>query len=394
MGGSGRADADEARRVAALRDLAVLDTPPEERFDRVTRLAQQLFDVQMAFISLVDADRLFLKSRQGTAARETPREGMFCAAAIQQPTTMVVPDAALDPRFTAAPFVTGDPHIRFYAGRPLATAGGERVGTLCLMDRRPREFTAEDEALLTDLAAWVEKELSADAELGRAAEVQRGLLPTAAPDVPGWDLAGACLPAHGVGGDFYDWQATPGRLLLTLADVMDRGLGAAIIAATVRSVLRGLGRHEDVGEALALAERVLEPDLDRAGAFVTAFHAALDPATGALRYSDAGHGLAVLRTADGDLRRLSAQGPPLGVVVGEPRAAGEVTLAPGDALAVVSDGVLERGDRALDPEDVLAGPLGAATSAADAVARVLAGADTATDRPDDLTVVVLRRENG
>ncbi|WP_158376067.1 PP2C family protein-serine/threonine phosphatase [Cellulosimicrobium cellulans] len=394
MGGSGRADADEARRVAALRDLAVLDTPPEERFDRVTRLAQQLFDVQMAFISLVDADRLFLKSRQGTAARETPREGMFCAAAIQQPTTMVVPDAALDPRFTAAPFVTGDPHIRFYAGRPLATAGGERVGTLCLMDRRPREFTTEDEALLTDLAAWVEKELSADAELGRAAEVQRGLLPTAAPDVPGWDLAGACLPAHGVGGDFYDWQAAPGRLLLTLADVMDRGLGAAIIAATVRSVLRGLGRHEDVGEALALAERVLEPDLDRAGAFVTAFHAALDPATGVLRYSDAGHGLAVLRTADGALRRLSAQGPPLGVVVGEPRAAGEVTLAPGDALAVVSDGVLERGDRALDPEDVLAGPLGAATSAADAVARVLAGAGTATDRPDDLTVVVLRRENG
>ncbi|MCG7287333.1 SpoIIE family protein phosphatase [Cellulomonas sp. ACRRI] len=394
MGGTARADADEARRVAALRDLAVLDTPPEERFDRVTRLAQQLFGVQMAFISLVDTDRLFLKSRQGTEARETPREGMFCAAAIQQPATMVVPDAALDPRFTAAPFVTGDPHIRFYAGRPLATAGGERVGTLCLMDRRPREFTAEDEALLSDLAAWVEKELSADAELGRAAEVQRGLLPTAAPDVPGWDLAGACLPAHGVGGDFYDWQAIPGRLLVTLADVMDRGLGAAIIAATVRSVLRGLGRHEDVGEALALAERVLEPDLDRAGAFVTAFHAALDPATGVLRYSDAGHGLAVLRTADGGLHRLSAQGPPLGVVVGEPRAAGEVTLAPGDALAVVSDGVLERGDRALDPEDVLAVPLGAATSAADAVARVLAGAGPATDRPDDLTVVVLRRENG
>lgn len=394
MGGTARADADEARRLAALRDLAVLDTPPEERFDRVTRLAQQLFDVQMAFVSLVDSDRLFLKSRQGTAARETPREGMFCAAAIQQPTTLVVPDAARDPRFTAAPFVTGAPHIRFYAGRPLATVGGERVGTLCLMDRRPREFTAEDEALLSDLAAWVEKELSADAELGRAAEVQRGLLPAAAPDVPGWDLAGACLPARGVGGDFYDWQAAPGRLLLTLADVMDRGLGAAIIAATVRSVLRGLGRHEDVGEALALAERVLEPDLDRAGAFVTAFHAALDPATGVLRYSDAGHGLAVVRTADGALRRLSAHGPPLGVVVGEPRSAGEVALAPGDALAVVSDGVLERGDRALDPEDVLAAPLGAATSAADAVARVLAGAGPATDRPDDLTVVVLRRENG
>jgi serine phosphatase RsbU (regulator of sigma subunit) len=102
----------------------------------------------------------------------------------------------------------------------------------------------------------------------------------------------------------------------------------------------------------------------------------------------------VLRTADGALRRLPAQGPPLGVVVGEPRVAAEVALAPGDTLAVVSDGVLERGDRALDPEDVLAGPLGAATSAADAVARVLAAAGTATDRPDDLTVVVLRRENG
>ncbi len=394
MGEAGRGDADEARRVTALRELDVLDTPPEERFDRVTRLAQQLFDVQMAFVSLVDADRLFLKSRQGTVARETPRDGMFCAVAVEQPATLVVPDAAQDPRFAVAPFVAGDPHIRFYAGRPLAAPGGERVGTLCLMDRRPREFSAEDEALLADLAAWVEKELSADAELGRAAEVQRGLLPTVAPDVPGWDLAGACLPAHGVGGDFYDWQVAPGRLLLTLADVMDRGLGAAIIAATVRSVLRGVGRHEDVGAAVALAERVLEPDLDRAGAFVTAFHAALDPATGVLRYADAGHGLAVLRTSSGALRRLPAQGPPLGVVVGVPRVAAEVALAPGDTLAVVSDGVLERGDRALDPEDLLAAPLGAATSAADAVARVLAAAGTATDRPDDLTVVVLRRENG
>src|SRR6478609_5109029 len=382
MGETGRGDADEARRVAALRELDVLDTPPEERFDRVTRLAQQLFDVQMAFVSLVDADRLFLKSRQGTVVRQTPRDGMFCAVAVEQPATLAVADAALDPRFAVAPFVTGGPHIRFYAGRPLATPAGERVGTLCLMDRRPREFSAEDEALLTDLAAWVEKELSADAELGRAAQVQRGLLPTAAPEVPGWDLAGACLPAHGVGGDFYDWQLAPGRLLLTLADVMDRGLGAAIIAATVRSVLRGVGRHEDVGDAVALAERVLEPDLDRAGAFVTAFHAELDPATGVLRY------------ADGALRRLPAQGPPLGVVVGEPRVAAEVALAPGDTLAVLSDGVLERGDRALDPEDVLAAPLGAATSAADAVARVLAAAGTATDRPDDLTVVVLRRENG
>lgn len=377
--------------MAALRELEVLDTPPEERFDRVTRLAQQLFGVQMAFVSLVDADRLYLKSHQGTTLTQAPRDGMFCAVAIERPETLVVPDAGLDPRFAGRPFVTGDPRIRFYAGRPLSAAGGERVGTLCLMDRRPREFTAEDEALLSDLAAWVEKELAADAELGRAAEVQRGLLPHAAPDVPGWDVAGACLPARGVGGDFYDWQLTTGRLVLTLADVMDRGLGAAIIAATVRSVLRGVGRHEDVATAVGLAEQVLEPDLDRAGAFVTAFHAALDPATGVLRYTDAGHGLAVVRSADGAVRRLPAQGPPLGVVVGVPRLAAETTLAPGDTLAVVSDGVLERGDRALDPEDVLAGPLGAATSAADAVARVLAASGSTTDRADDATVVVLRR---
>ncbi|GIG36324.1 PP2C family protein-serine/threonine phosphatase [Cellulomonas pakistanensis] len=391
MGETAGPAADEARRVAALRELDVLDTPAEERFDRVTRLAQQLFGVQMAFVSLVDTDRLYLKSHQGTTLTQAPRDGMFCAVAIERPETLVVPDAGLDPRFAGRPFVTGDPRIRFYAGRPLAAAGGERVGTLCLMDRRPREFTAEDEALLSDLAAWVEKELAADAELGRAAEVQRGLLPHAPPDVPGWDLAGACLPAHGVGGDFYDWQATPGRLVVTLADVMDRGLGAAIIAATVRSVLRGVGRHEDVGPAVELAERVLEPDLDRAGAFVTAFHAALDPATGVLRYTDAGHGLAVVRSADGAVRRLPAQGPPLGVVVGVPRLAAETTLAPGDTLAVVSDGLLERGDRALDPEDVLAGPLGAATSAADAVDRVLAAAAATTDRADDMTVVVLRR---
>jgi len=391
MGETAGASADEARRIAALRALEVLDTPPEERFDRVTRLAQQLFDVPLALVSLVDTDRLFYKSHQGIADVQAPRDGAFCAAAVQQPGTFVVPDATRDPRFDAAPFVVDDPGIRFYAGRPLAAAGGERVGTLCLMDRRPRDFTDDDAALLGDLADWVEKELAVDAELERAAQVQHGLMPVAAPDVPGWELAGACLPARGVGGDFYDWQVVSGRVVLTLADVMGRGLGAAIIAATVRSVLRGVSRHAGVEDAVALAERVLEPDLDRTGAFVTAFHAVLDPGSGVVRYTDAGHGLAVVRSADGTLRRLGAQGPPLGAAVGLPRAAAELALAPGETLVVASDGLLDRGDRALDPEDVLAAPLGAATSAADAVDRVLTRARSATDRPDDVTVVVLRR---
>jgi diguanylate cyclase (GGDEF)-like protein len=153
--------ADETDRIATLRALGVLDTPPEERFDRLTRLAKRMFGTQIALISLVDADRQWFKSCDGLDATQTSREVSFCGHAILEDEIMVVPDASLDERFRDNPLVTGSPHIRFYAGRPLVAPDGTKLGTLCIIDRDPRTFGDDDRALLDDLACTAEQELSA-----------------------------------------------------------------------------------------------------------------------------------------------------------------------------------------------------------------------------------------
>ena len=149
---------DEADRLRSLRSLRVLDTPPEERFDRLTRLARRLFEVPIALVSFVDERRQWFKSRQGLDVSETPREISFCAHAILQDGVFVVPDAHQDDRFRDSPLVTAHPNIRFYAGRPLKSPDGARVGTLCLMDHEARELAPEDLHLLEDLGALVEEE--------------------------------------------------------------------------------------------------------------------------------------------------------------------------------------------------------------------------------------------
>ncbi len=151
---------NEEQRLAALRQLGILDTQPEERFDRLTRIAAALFDVPIALVSLVDRERQFLKSTCGLNVRETPREVSFCAHAILSQEVMVVPDALLDDRFADNPLVTGEPRIRFYAGCPLALPCGNFAGTLCILDTRPHRLDVADLRHLQDLARLVERELS------------------------------------------------------------------------------------------------------------------------------------------------------------------------------------------------------------------------------------------
>ncbi|MCY1018423.1 GAF domain-containing sensor histidine kinase [Pyxidicoccus sp. MSG2] len=152
---------DEAHRLQALRGLCVLDTPSEERFDRIVRTAAKLFRVPMALVSLVDEGRQWFKARVGLDGSETPREHSFCGHAILGSSTFVVPDAVRDVRFHDNPFVIGEPFVRFYAGHPVRAPDGSRVGTLCLIDSTPREFSDAERAALADLAAWVELELDA-----------------------------------------------------------------------------------------------------------------------------------------------------------------------------------------------------------------------------------------
>ena len=153
---------NEAARIASLCSVGVLDTPAEERFDRIIRIASAHFQVPIALVSLVDTDRQWFKSRQGLDAAETPRDISFCGHSILDESIFYVPNALDDPRFSDNPLVTGPPDIRFYAGAPLHTPDGMRIGTLCIIDRQSRVFTNNELSVLRDLADIVE------AELGRA----------------------------------------------------------------------------------------------------------------------------------------------------------------------------------------------------------------------------------
>lgn len=150
----------ERQRLATLHALQLLDTPPEERFDRITRLATLFFSVPVSLVTLVEEQRQWFKSIQGLSICETPRDQSFCARAIQEQGVMIVPDASLDPRFRGNPLVTEDPWIRFYAGFPIRTLDGHALGTLCIIDRQPRNFSLADQQVLEDLAHWVEHEIN------------------------------------------------------------------------------------------------------------------------------------------------------------------------------------------------------------------------------------------
>ncbi|ROL65633.1 GGDEF domain-containing protein [Pseudomonas protegens] len=152
---------NEALRIQTLRELNVLDTSPEERFDRLTRLAKRLFNVPIALVSLVDADRQWFKSCVGLSATQTPRDISFCGHAILGDQLLTVCDAELDERFHDNPLVVGEPGIRFYAGCPLTVPNGSKLGTLCLIDVKPRDLDDEERALLRDLARMAEQELAA-----------------------------------------------------------------------------------------------------------------------------------------------------------------------------------------------------------------------------------------
>lgn len=152
---------NEAQRLDTLRSLNVLDSAPEERFDRLTRLAKRLFGVPIALVSLVDANRQWFKSCVGLDATETSRDISFCGHAILEDDILVVPNALTDERFHDNPMVTGEPNIRFYAGCPLTVVNGSKLGTLCLIDVNPRQMSEDDLELLRDLARMAEQELSA-----------------------------------------------------------------------------------------------------------------------------------------------------------------------------------------------------------------------------------------
>lgn len=254
----------------------------------------------------------------------------------------------------------------------------------------PRELQARIAALFRRPRTQPPAVVPGSADQERAAEVQRSLLPAEPLRLQGYEIGGRCRPTRNVGGDFFDWYATAGGLQLTVADAMGKGMGAALIAATVRAVLRSSARHPDLDQAFRSAAQTLEADLEQSSSFVTVFYARLDAARGVLDYVDAGHGLG-LHLHAGGARRLPSGGPPVGALPESTWTSGSVALDPGDALMVVSDGLLDAFETIEAAIEAVAAAVAVHPTpqeACDAVLELAAG-DLVSD---DVTAVMLRRD--
>lgn len=390
---SDRTAPEAVRRAALLAALDVVEGGAEERFERITRIAREAFGVSGSFLNLARETDVFIKSQQSDTVfgPTIPLQDTFCGRTLAMEGPVVVPDARADVRYADMPMVVDDPNVRFYAGVPLRAGEDDvKVGTLCLIDPQPRTLDPDDLALLQELGVWAERELAAGADEDRLRSVLAGLEPSAV-DLPGYRVGGTSKPHGVVSGDFHDWHLDGDSLVVTVADVMGKGMSAGLLAATIRGALLARGTASS-SDAVAALEAQVGPDLSRAESFATLFHGRLTTATGRMEFTDAGHGLAIQLHADGTESVLRSYDLPIGLhPVGAARVTGTLELEQGDVLLLVSDGALELWDSTL----ASLGALGAIWRDSPDIdvflGRVLARA-ASHDPGDDLTVVVIARD--
>jgi sigma-B regulation protein RsbU (phosphoserine phosphatase) len=357
---------DESERLAELRALEVLDTPPEDRFNRIVELAARVFHVPIAYVSLIDANRQWFKARCGVEAVQTSRDVSFCAHTILQDQPLVVTDTLLDPRFRDSPLVVGEPYLRFYAGHPLAGPGGHNVGTLCLADRVPRMLSEAELEILGRLAAMAEHELGMvslirtqrelldtksrlletqrrlEKELAEASAYVRSLLPPPleCPVRTDWQF----LTSSALGGDFlgYRWL-DKSRLAIYLLDVMGHGVGAALFSTSVGSALRGgtlAGLAFDDPAAVVTTLNATFPMEENDGRFFSIWFGIYDVRDRSLVYANAGHPPAFL--FDGPhVSTLEPTGMVVGVIPNAKYHTARIDIPHGARLYLYSDGAYE-----------------------------------------------------
>ncbi|MDQ6766808.1 MAG: SpoIIE family protein phosphatase [Candidatus Eremiobacteraeota bacterium] len=365
---------DELGRLAAVRRYDVLDTPPDGSFDRITKIAASIFGVPIALVTVVDEDRIWFKSRYGLdGVQEIPRDPGLCASAICQAEPYVIEQARADPRSLANPLVAGEFGLQFYAAAPLRTHDGYNLGTLCIIDRQPRQISPDKLAILETLAGVVVDELelrlralraiAAERQLQRAASaqaveksrlyeherqiaetLQRAMVECDFPKIDNYVFSATYIPATSealIGGDWYDAVSLDNnRFLISIGDVTGHGLQAAVLMSKLRQSLRTLSLHiESPSEILQALEAVLRQDSSER--IATAFVGIVNVEEKCLTFATAGHPPPFKRSSDGCVHALSAVGQPLGMGIEPKRESSSLSLNPGDLLVLYTDGLTE-----------------------------------------------------
>ncbi len=332
-----------------------------ELFERVLTLLMDAVPAERAAIVLVEGlpPEPVIKasrSRAGEPIRKISRS--IAKKTIEQRVSLLLPNLLEDANFRAQDSImsTG---IRSAVCAPLwltgETAEGDQVIGLVYLDslQRSHSFSEDDLKMVTALAniaaAKIEntrlleesiEKRAMEEDMRRAAQIQRSLLPSCAPKVPGWGIAGSNKPCHTVGGDYFDFVTDGGRLFLALGDVSGKGTGAALMMAVLRAAVRAHWTEFGPSDAMARINRTVCQNITE-GKYVTFFMARLDIQSGVLSYVNAGHNPPILVRANGEVRELEEGGMVLGMFESVPYADGAVEMKAGDSLVVFSDGVTE-----------------------------------------------------
>ncbi len=406
----------DPKRLAAVFASELLDTVPEDDFDDLTRMAALVVGAPFAFATVVDDARSFWKSRYGIPAggpNQNQVEESFCKYVVRTQRELIVTDASIDERTRDNPSVAAM-GVRAWAGFPLLAPGGEVLGSFCIVDTVPREWTPRDLEVIRTLAAAASREVALRAAVAserrarQSAEalvhtLQQSLLPPALPQVPGLDIAGRFHPA-GDGlelvGDFYDLFASrTDRWNFLVGDVCGKGVEAAKVAALARHTVGSSSMRDlETPEVLRWLNETLRARGQAPHEFLTAVYGTLmrDGDAWIVRMCCAGHPPPILRRANGETVLVDAGGPLIGVFADFAIDEVMLRLEPGDVLTVCTDGITEaRAGQAIYGEDALLASIASAdvSAGANAIAhRVEAAALRFSNgvATDDIAVVVIR----
>jgi sigma-B regulation protein RsbU (phosphoserine phosphatase) len=366
----------ESLRLADLRSLNLLDTPPEERFDRITRLASAFFQIPTVYLAFIENERQWFKSRVGQCPPETSRDISFCQYTIYQDEPVIMPDTRLHPIGRNHPYVTGKPCVRFYAGVPLRGPRGHKIGTFCLVDMEPREFPEADITSLIAFASLVEREINLsdiiqtqnellktrqqlvdvqkrlERELFDATNYVRAMIPPPLNDLETIDFK--FDPSTELGGDGLGYRRIDDdKLAFYVLDVTGHGLGSTLLAVTALELLRNTNPASRIDFArpsmvMDRLNRTFQMK-DHAGKFFSVWYGVYSRSAHTITYANAGHPPALLLTRSKGktcLTKTAPGGSVLGIMPEYQIPEITIDFAPSSELFLFTDGLYEL----LDPK--------------------------------------------